>query len=84
LLPPPLWACRADDDSPVRSHGLDSATMIAFVAPDDKLEAFFDRVARLSDAVYLSRRIPDRRVGHPWVTGCLGDPRSRRPASRSR
>jgi hypothetical protein len=30
--------------------------MIALVAPDDKLEAFFDRVARLSDAV-SSRRV---------------------------
>jgi hypothetical protein len=49
--------------------------MAALVAPDDELEAFFDRVARLSDAVYQAdRRIPDRRDDHPWVTGCLGDP----------
>jgi hypothetical protein len=49
--------------------------MLAFVAPDDNLEAFFDRVRLLSDDVYRAdRRIPDRRDDHPWVTGCLGDP----------
>jgi hypothetical protein len=40
-----------------------------------QLERFFIEVARLSDAVYRSDpRIPDRRVDHPWVIGCLGDP----------
>lgn len=42
----------------------------------DTRTAFLAEVERLSDAVYSSKllSIPDHRLEHPWLTGCLGDP----------